>query len=419
MASHQTAGNYSSGQRYDQGAQPTHSKAYSQSGFQPNVAYTAPIRQPPPDELTAEELEAYERGIINWEKARNWRFWFRKEWKWWYVAFVFLVIIVALMAFFHKTIINWLEPFVRKIQAIKYGWLIPVGILFALSFPPLFGNEIVMVLVGLVWGLGIGFAIVAVGIILGEGANYFVFKYLCTNRAKKMTKKSLNYACLSQAIIEGGFVMAWIVRLSVIPTHFTTAVFAVCGLKWYHFFLALILALPKQLLSVYVGVVLGEQNPTSNSHVVSDSVFGVTAVVTIGALIFIYRRMMAVRKKVIIGMRDDLQAQGVKIPDQYATGAFETDAGETSNRTWAHPFPHHAITEPQGSSPHQYHTQPQLQYQQQQSYSSAQDGFQHQPYSSSQDGYQQQQQQQQPSHQNEYQQNAYSKYRQQPVDQRR
>jgi hypothetical protein len=49
---------------------------------------------------------------------------------------------------------------VRKLQQLKYGWLIPVAILFVLSFPPLFGNEIVMILVGVVWGLGVGFAIV-------------------------------------------------------------------------------------------------------------------------------------------------------------------------------------------------------------------------------------------------------------------
>ena len=48
----------------------------------------------------------------------------------------------------------------RKLRDLKYGWLIPVAILFVLSFPPLFGNEIVMVLVGVVWGLGVGFAIV-------------------------------------------------------------------------------------------------------------------------------------------------------------------------------------------------------------------------------------------------------------------
>ena len=49
--------------------------------------------------------------------------------------------------------------------------------------------------------------------------HYSLFKYCCHNRAERMTKKNLNYACLSQAITEGGFLMAFVVRLSVIPTY--------------------------------------------------------------------------------------------------------------------------------------------------------------------------------------------------------
>jgi len=36
----------------------------------------------------------------------------------------------------------------------------------------LFGHEIVAVAVGVVWGLGVGFAIVALGTLLGECANF-------------------------------------------------------------------------------------------------------------------------------------------------------------------------------------------------------------------------------------------------------
>lgn len=236
-------------------------------------------------------------------------------------------------------IINWLTPFVRKLRNLKAGFLIPAAILIVLSFPPLFGNEIVMILVGVVWGLGRGFAIVTVGVVIGETLNYIVFKYCCRGRAERMTKKNLNYACLSQAIVEGGFVMAFIVRLSVIPTHLTTAIFAVCGLKFYHFFIALILGLPKQLLAVYVGVVLAAAHPSTNSHVVSDTVFAASAVVTIGALWFIYVRMLRVRKKVIIGMRNDLDRKGIHpnvepTPEQLA--AASNDA-RSWNNPWAQP----------------------------------------------------------------------------------
>jgi uncharacterized membrane protein YdjX (TVP38/TMEM64 family) len=48
------------------------------------------------------------------------------------------------------------------------GWAIPIGVIFVVSFPPLFGGEVVCLLCGLVWGLWIGFAIVCAGTFLGE-----------------------------------------------------------------------------------------------------------------------------------------------------------------------------------------------------------------------------------------------------------
>ena len=38
--------------------------------------------------------------------------------------------------------------------------------------PKLFGHEILAILVGVVWGLGIGFAITAAGTFLGEVGNF-------------------------------------------------------------------------------------------------------------------------------------------------------------------------------------------------------------------------------------------------------
>lgn len=56
------------------------------------------------DELTEEERIEYEKGILTWSKVKNWRFWIRKEWIWYYLLFVLLVVVVALMAFFHKSV---------------------------------------------------------------------------------------------------------------------------------------------------------------------------------------------------------------------------------------------------------------------------------------------------------------------------
>ena len=81
---------------------------------------------------------------------------------------------------------------------MKLGWLIPVAILFVMSFPPvrihilhllapysysrqLVGHEIVMILVGVVWGLGPGFAIAAAGTLLGEIGNFLCVHFLTSS----------------------------------------------------------------------------------------------------------------------------------------------------------------------------------------------------------------------------------------------
>ena len=38
------------------------------------------------------------------------------------------------------------------LKDLTCGWLIPIAILIVISFPPLFGHEIVGILCGLVWG---------------------------------------------------------------------------------------------------------------------------------------------------------------------------------------------------------------------------------------------------------------------------
>ena len=76
------------------------------------------------------------------------------------------------------------------LRSKKYGWVIPIAVLFIMSFPPvrsmtscihtscsrsptqLFGHEIVAIFVGVIWGLGVGFAILAAGTVLGEVADY-------------------------------------------------------------------------------------------------------------------------------------------------------------------------------------------------------------------------------------------------------
>jgi uncharacterized membrane protein YdjX (TVP38/TMEM64 family) len=72
-------------------------------------------------------------------------------------------------------------------------------------------------LCGIVWGLWIGFGIVAAGTFLGEMANYIVFKYWCMERAHRAATKSPLYMSLHYIMGNSGILLVIVARLSAIP----------------------------------------------------------------------------------------------------------------------------------------------------------------------------------------------------------
>ncbi|KAK0447377.1 uncharacterized protein EV420DRAFT_1568429 [Desarmillaria tabescens] len=258
---------------------------------------------------TPSELQA---GNFNREAMKNWRFWIRREWLWHYVIFSIILVLSILLAVFDQQIIDWLTPFTRWLHDLKFGWLVPIAILFVISFPPLFGQEIVGILCGLVWGLGIGIGIVAAGTLLGEVANFYAFKYCCRARGEKLERTNITYACLAKVIRDGGFKIALIARLSAIPPHFTTAIFSTCGMGIIVFCLAAILTLPKSFINVYLGVIL-EQSATGGSNtkskIITYVVLVVSTLITIVAMRYILLQMKEVKPKVIYARRKARQAK--------------------------------------------------------------------------------------------------------------
>ncbi|RPD69744.1 hypothetical protein L226DRAFT_548049 [Lentinus tigrinus ALCF2SS1-7] len=267
-------------------------------------------RTPSPTPSEAKELA--KNSVFDWEAMLKWRYWIRRDWLWYYVIFIVCLVGVILFTVYHSQIVNWLKPAATWMHDLPYGWTIPIAVLFVISFPPLFGHEIVAILCGLVWGLGPGFGIVAAGTFLGELGNFYAFKYCCSARGEKLERTKLSYACLARVVREGGFKIALIARLSAIPGHFTTAVFSTCGMGVITFSIAAILSLPKQFITVYLGVALEQsQDGTSSTSdtIIKDVVLGVTTLITIGAMWYIYHQMNKVKPQVIYDRRKARQAK--------------------------------------------------------------------------------------------------------------
>ncbi|KAJ9092648.1 hypothetical protein QFC21_006712 [Naganishia friedmannii] len=133
--------------------------------------------------MDEEEEEMLRKGMMDWNAMKKKAFWFNRDMISAFALALHLAVIVALMAFFHTNIIHWLTPAANKFRALKGGWVIPIAIIFVL---------IVLILVGVVWGLGEGFGIAAAGTIL---------------LINKQTRRS-NVGAAYAVVLRGYYVMA-------------------------------------------------------------------------------------------------------------------------------------------------------------------------------------------------------------------
>ncbi|KAJ7074556.1 hypothetical protein C8F01DRAFT_29684 [Mycena amicta] len=227
-----------------------------------------------------------------------------------YGIIAILLTLTILLSVFHEKIINALKPFTDWMRDHKIGPLIPILLLIVLSFPPLFGHEIVAMLAGVTWGLAEAFLIVAVGTLLGEIANFFVFKNACSARGAKMEQKDISYGLLGYVVRKGGFLVVLVVRFSAIPPHFATAVFSTVGISFAIFVGAAILSLPKALVPVYIGWALRPENEgNTTSAKVEKIVLGISIVITVVAYIWINRKLKAAREEYIYSRRKARQGK--------------------------------------------------------------------------------------------------------------
>ncbi|KAF7981314.1 hypothetical protein HWV62_34251 [Athelia sp. TMB] len=185
----------------------------------------------------------------------------------------------------------------------RYGFLIPIGLIFVLSFPPLIGADFVGVLCGVEWG-AMGCVFVIAGQLLGEVANYL---YACSGRShEKKARSDTTYAALERAIRQGGVLVAATARYSIIPTHGSAALFAACGMRFWVFLASVVLSLPKNLVNVYIGATFEAQEQgrgTPAREAVKYAMVGLTTVVTVVAMLYIDAHIVRMRPAVVYQRR--------------------------------------------------------------------------------------------------------------------
>ncbi|KAJ2986864.1 hypothetical protein NUW54_g9598 [Trametes sanguinea] len=81
-------------------------------GRSPAVATTVDLRAAnrTPSPTPSEAKELAKTSVIDWDAMKKRSYWLRKEWTWYYVAFLVCLVAVILFTVYHKQIVAWLRP---------------------------------------------------------------------------------------------------------------------------------------------------------------------------------------------------------------------------------------------------------------------------------------------------------------------
>ncbi|KAK4140719.1 snare associated Golgi protein-domain-containing protein [Dichotomopilus funicola] len=240
-----------------------------------------------------------------------------------WIILLITIVLTIIITIKHDEVVAHLRPWAEKVRDLPAGWLIPIAILIIISFPPLFGHEIIALLCGVIYGLWIGFGIVAAGTFLGELGTWFAFQWFFRKKAEKLERTNLNYGALARITRDGGFWIVLLIRFSAIPSHFSTAVFSTCGVNFWSFTIATALTLPKQIFLVYLGVLLLQSQPDGSAK---NIVFGVAFAVTIVMAVYIGWKM---RKIKVILLEEQAERRKTHLQS-----AMEEGEGPADERDW-------------------------------------------------------------------------------------
>jgi len=142
----------------------------------------------------------------------------------------------------------------QKLSHMKYGWLIILGFMILISFPPMTGHTTTVTLCGFAYGMK-GFYLGLAGSILGAAVVFVVLRLLLAKRLRKWSATNDKWTALETVVKSKGLPLVILIRLSPMPPWaYANALFAsIHTVALWQFIIATFFLSPKLLLTAFIG----------------------------------------------------------------------------------------------------------------------------------------------------------------------
>ncbi|TVY23993.1 Golgi apparatus membrane protein [Lachnellula hyalina] len=274
-------------------------------------------------------------SLLNKKLSKKWQ----RRLYWMVPLGILTVVFSVLFEVYKKDFERWVKPLTDWLRDREaWSWTLPTLILVILSFPPLFGHEIVQLIVGLTYPLGVAIGIACAGAVLGEAACFVAFKYLFTEYVHKKIDQQVKWAAIARVTQEAGFRGVLVIRYSIVPPHLANPLFSCTGMKFWVYMATVFLSLPKSMVFVALGSPSSEGSKAAKwGKVVAIGIVviisGKSPFLAMPSIIVLFASWW-IRKKLIVATREIKAERGVTGGEdeeyQMLTPPTRSDGDETS-----------------------------------------------------------------------------------------
>lgn len=142
----------------------------------------------------------------------------------------------------------------QKLSHMKYGWLVILGSMVVISFPPMMGHTTIVTLCGFAYGMK-GFFIALAGTVLGAAIAFVVLRFLFSRRLRKWSATNDKWTALETVVKSKGLPLVVLIRLSPMPpwVYANTLFASIHTVALWQFIVATFCLSPKLLLLTLIG----------------------------------------------------------------------------------------------------------------------------------------------------------------------
>jgi len=220
-------------------------------------------------------------------------------WQW---ALVAVVIAALLAGWFLLPIEEWSDAFQTWVKDLGLcGWLIFAAV-YIVGTVLLVPGPVLTFAAGLAFGLGIGFALVAVSATIGGALAFLVARYLVYDKVGSLIEKRPKIKAIQSAVSEGGWKVFLLLRLSpVLPFNLQNCFYGITDLKQREYVVATLFGImPGTLVNVYVGAA-GKAVSGDDGSALKWGFFAVGLIATVLVAVFVAKKAKAKLKEHGVG----------------------------------------------------------------------------------------------------------------------